>query len=174
MIRVRGKSGLEDRRRLLVDRGVPPFVGRSQERQGKERRRVHVVGKGRVEPAHLGEVLNVALGLRAGAEEGLDRAQVGALAFGPTPGDSRRRVRAEALQNPSGAPEILFHPDRMVLRHRLAPERQGKFRIQLLRLAKRPRGVVVLEVVELSQSVEERGLRRWGAGIGKRDVADAE
>ncbi len=126
-----------------------------------------------METAHLVEVLKVACRFRAGAIEGFDGAQVRALAFGPALRDARGSFRAQTFQNPAGASEVLFHPDRMVFRHRLAPVREDKVRILLLRVAKRARGIVVLEVVELGQPVEERRLRRGRAGVGEGHVADA-
>ena len=83
------------------------------------------------------------------------------------------RDDAEPLEDAARAAEILFHPDGMVLRHRLAPVGHGEIGIGLLRGAKRPCRVVVLEVVELGEPVVEALLRSRCAGVGEADVADA-
>jgi len=63
------------------------------------------------------------------------------------------------------AAEILFHPDRMVLGHRLAPVRHREGGIDALRLAEEIGRGVVFEVVELGEPGEKRRLRGRAKGL---------
>src|SRR5437762_11126301 len=60
-------------------------------------------------------------------------------------------------------------PQRMILRHRFAPKRQGKVGSDLLRLAKMLSRIVVFKVVELRQPMQKVRLRRARARIHKRN-----
>ena len=158
---------------LHVDRRVASIMRRSQERETVQRSGVDVVRKRSTDAAHLLEIREVARLFVARAVQRLERAQIRMLPGCSALGDPIAGARAEALEDAARAAEILFHPHRMVLRHRLAPIGHGERRIDLLRLAERAGGIVVLEVVELSETVQERGLRGRRARILEGDGADA-
>ena len=125
-------------------------------------RAVHRVG--------VGEVARL---LVAVAVEDFDRAQVVLLTLGLRFREPRLRRGAEPLQNRARRGGVLFHPDGMGVRHRLAPVRHGEARIGLLRLAEELGRRPVLEVVELREAGEEILLRRGGAGVREADLANA-
>ena len=158
---------------LHVDRRVASTMRRSEERETVERGGVDVVRKRSTDAAHLLEIREVARLFVACAVQRLERAQIRTLPVCFAFGDSIASARAETLEDAARAAEILFHPHRMVLRHRLAPIGHGERRIDLLRLPERAGGIVVLEVVELSETVQERGLRGRRARILEGDGADA-
>jgi hypothetical protein len=64
-------------------------------------------------------------------------------------------------------------PHRMILRHGFAPKGQSKVRSDLLGLAEVLGGIVVFEVVELSQAEKEVSLRSSRAGILECNFTEA-
>ena len=62
-------------------------------------------------------------------------------------------------------------PDRVVVRHRLAPVREREFRIGGLRAPEGTRRAGILEVVERGQALEEIRLRGRGPGVLEGDDA---
>src|SRR5690606_41568996 len=64
-----------------------------------------------------------------------------------------------------GGGAVLLHPDRVVVRHGLAPVGHGEVGVEALRLAEGVAGLVVLEGVEEQEAAEERRLGLRGAGV---------
>ena len=60
----------------------------------------------------------------------------------------------------------------MRVRHRLAPVRHGEIGIDLLRFAEALRRWRVFEIVQQSETAEERRLRSRGDRVGERDFAE--
>ena len=67
---------------------------------------------------------------------------------------------------------IFVKPQRLIEGHRLAPVRQRKRRIDLLRGAKRVDGLFVAEAMQPQHAANEVRLRRRRAGVRKRDRAE--
>ena len=81
---------------------------------------------------------------------------------------------AETREDGASSLEVLLEPDRMRVRHRLAPEGHGESRIDLLRFPEQLGRARILEVMQLRQSLKKGFLRRGSAGVGKGDAADFE
>src|SRR5437762_7236183 len=97
----------------------------------------------------------VALVLRALAKQHFDTLQVESFPLRWTLGGPSRRSGSEPLENQAGCRNILFVPDRMILRHRFTPVGEREVRSNLLGLAKVLGSIVVFEIMELSQAVEK-------------------
>ncbi len=83
-----------------------------------------------------------------------------------------RGGRIEAVQHFLCGVEILLCPERMVVAHRLAPVRQRKTRIRLLRFSERLGRLVELKIVERLDANQKRILRGAGGGGRERDRAE--
>ena len=66
-----------------------------------------------------------------------------------------------------GGIAVLLHPDRVVVRERLAPVRHREVRVEALRLLEGLAGVLVLEAVEHEEAAQERLLRLGRARVGE-------
>src|SRR5207237_5439047 len=115
---------------------------------------------------------DVAFVLRAFAVENFDGLKVRALAIALRLRRALRPRRSEPLQGGAGGREVLLIPDRMRVRHRLAPIRHREIGIDLLRLAEAICRCGVFEIVQQSETAEERRLRSRGARVGERDFAE--
>ncbi len=78
------------------------------------------------------------------------------VASAPLPTGGRRRT--EACQDFARTRQILVIPQRLRVRECFAPVRHGKRRASCLRIAEGEDGLVVLEVVEIDDAANERGL----------------
>ena len=123
--------------RAHVRREIASLVRGAEDRQRVERRGVDVIRIARVQRGHRVGVEKIARVLLAFAVQHIERTQVIALPFRPRLRQPFRRRGAEALQHRARRRGVLLEPDRMRVRHGLAPVRHGERRIGLLRLAER-------------------------------------
>ncbi len=172
MLRVPREDVLDHRRGPDVRRDVPAVFAGPQNRQPVERGRVEVVRIALVQALHCLRVGAVAVGLLAVRVELLDRGQIHLLALG-------RRLRQppglrgrEALERLARGVAVALLPERVVVRHGLAPVRHREPRIRRLCLAEFLGGVGVLEAVEQQDPPQKGGLRRGRAG--RRELGPPE
>ena len=161
-----------DGRRPHVDSEVTTVVRCAEQRQSVKGRDVVVVGILLVHPPHgvaVGEITAVLVAL---AVQRLDGGEP--IAFLVAAG-FRRALRRRWRQPAEGGEccvAVLLLPDRVVVRHRLAPVGHGESGVGALGLAEGLAGGFVLEAVHEQNAVDEVLLRRRRPG--GREVDGAE
>jgi hypothetical protein len=156
---------------VAVGAGLAAGERRADQGEGVEARGLQVVRPALVERAHGLGVGALPCGLLALAIEDLHRGQPSLLAVGGCLGGARLRGGPEALQRGLGGVAVLLRPDGMVVGHRLAPVREGKAGIGLLRVAESVGRFVVPETVERGHTTQEVRLGLGLAGGRKVDAA---
>ena len=174
MLRIRSQYAVEDRRdtRLRVaagERRAVAFVGvgradqtarhRAEQGERVQRGDIGIVGLPRVQLAHGVRVVAAArLGV-AVAEQAFDRAEPRLLLRASGLRTARGRRGAEPGQRQPRGFEVLVAPQRLVVGHRLAPVRHDEAGIELTSLSKSLVRVLVLELMERSESAPEHSCR---------------
>ena len=172
MLRILREDLLDHRRGLHVGRGVPMVLAGAEQGEPVEGRRVEIVRVLLVQPPHRLRIRPVALGLRALGVERLDGIQVQLFALRGRFRETPLRRRRQPVESLDGRVAVALHPERVVVRHGLAPVGHGEARVFLLGFSKRFRGVCVFETVKEQDAPEEVRHRRRRAGGRKIDPAE--
>ena len=151
VVRALGEHVLGDGGGFHVDGEVAALVRRAEKRERVEGAGVEVVGEVLGQLAHRLGVAVVTVLLRPLAEQDRQRGEVGALAVAGAFGRHAEQGRKRGVA-------VLALPDRVVVRHRLAPGGRCKAGVYLAGLLECLAGVVVLEAVEQEQSPQKRPL----------------
>ena len=163
----------------LVRGEVPGAVAGAQDGQGVERLGLQIRREGGGEPAHGLHVERVPLGLAGSGRRGgravqhVHGPQVAPLPLGGGsvgPGLGRGGV---AAQGHPGGVRVLLAPERVVVRHGLAPVGQREARVGPLRPAELFGRIFELEGVEQEHALEERLLGGRAARVREVDVPEA-
>ncbi len=171
MLRMRRQNFFEQRRRAHVGGEIAALMGSAEEGESVEGGSVDVVGIAFVHDAHRIRVLEIALVFRAVAVKNFDRAKVVALALRLRFCQTIGRRCAEFLQHRASGIGVLLKPDRMRVRHRLAPIGHRERGLDRLRFPECLRRRFVLEVVEQRQTAQKRRLRLGRARVCEGDLA---
>ena len=163
MVRVVPEHSLGDRGGAEVRRNVANALAQAEQRDAIQHLGLAVRREGRDQALHGLRVCRVPRGLRAVAVEHFDGVEVLLLAERGRLGPPRLRRGAKPLEHGPGGGAVLFVPDRVRVRERLAPVGQGESRVDPLRLAERLGRVPILEAVQQQDATDERCLRRGGA-----------
>ena len=155
MLRVLREDLLLDGRGLHVGLHVALVLAGAEERETVERGGVEVIRVFLVQAPHRIGVGAVAIRLLALRVELLDGFEIHLLAVGRRPGEPLGLRRREALQRLHRGFTVALHPERVIVRHRLAPVRHGEAGVRLLRRPKLVGRIRVLEAVQEKQALQE-------------------
>ena len=167
-----GKDFFEDGGGAHVGGEIAAVLGGAERRQGKESGAVHVARKFAVNLSEGGFVTAVAFFFRAVAKEDFDAVEIEFFALGRGHCETRFGRGSEPVENLARSSNVFLVPHGMILRHGLAPVSHRKIGSGFLSGAEMLGGIVVFEVVKLSQCADKIRLNGGWTGICERNFAE--
>ena len=172
MVRMLSENLFEHRSRAHIGGKIASVLGGPQRRKRVEGSPIHIFRKFAVDFGEQGLVLPGAFFLCSVAEEDFCAAQIEFFPLRGGFGKPSFRRGCQALEDLAGVGDIFLVPYRMILRHGFTPKGHDEVRCGLLSLAEVFGGILVFEVVELSQAEKEVCLRGRRTRIRKCHFAE--